>query len=147
MEPDGQPTEELPVDTRPDIHQVLGAVAPVSGPLASISKEADVVNAVAPQVMETGPETRPREPGSEPGSEPGERNDRPRVGSESNEHRMDGDEEWQPSTATEGDVLQGAAGEPPRTRERSVRCTIDQSLANLVVHANIRQHLRESSPM
>ena len=80
-------------------------------------EETDVVNVVEPQAMETWLETRPRHPGSEPGSEPGERTVRPRVGSESNAHRMDGDAERQPSTATEGDVLQGAAGATtPRRR-------------------------------
>ena len=32
---------------------------------------------------------------------------------------MDGDEEWQPSTATEGDVLQGAAGATTLPERRS----------------------------
>ena len=89
VEPEGQPTEEPPADTRQDIHQVSGAAAPVPGPLASIPEETEVVNPVVPQAMETGPPTRPRQPESEPGSEPGERNVRPRVGSELSEHRMD----------------------------------------------------------
>ena len=59
--------------------------------------------------METESPTRSRQPESEPGSELGERNVRPRLGSELSERRMNGDEE-QPSTITEVDVLQGAAG-------------------------------------
>ena len=82
VELEGQPTEEPPVDARPDVHQVFGAAtpAPASGPLASIPEETKIVNAVVPQAMETEPQTRPRQPESEPGSELGERNVRPRVG-------------------------------------------------------------------
>ena len=36
--PEGQPMEEPPVDTRPDIHQVLGATAPASGPCSDSGK-------------------------------------------------------------------------------------------------------------
>ena len=49
VEPEGQPTEELPTDTRPNIHQVLGAAATASGPRARIPEEADVLDPVVPQ--------------------------------------------------------------------------------------------------
>ena len=119
VELEGQPTEEPPADTRPHKYQVFGAAAPVSDPFASIAEETDVVNGVVPQAMETWLQTRPRQPESEPGSEPGVRNIRPRAVSESNEHRMDGNEERQPSTATEGDVLEGAAGATTSPERRS----------------------------
>ena len=129
-------TEEPSVDTRSDTHQV--------GPLAPIPEDTEVVNAEIPHAMETGLQTRPRQPESEPGSEPGERNVGPRVGSESNEPRMDGDQERQPSTDNEGEVLQWAAVEQC---ESSVRRANDQCFTNLVVPANIRQHVYDISIM
>ena len=107
-----------PIDTRPNIHQVLCAGAPVSSPLTSIPEETDVVDPVVPQAIETEPPTRSRQPESEPGSELGARNVRPRVGSELSEHRMNGDVE-QPSTIIEVDTLQGAAGAATPLERRS----------------------------
>ena len=109
MEPEGQPTEERPTDTRPDIHQVLGVGALVmSNPVTTIHEEVEILHLVRSQPMETESPTRPRQPESEPGSELGERNVRPRVGSEVTERYVNGDEE-QPSTTTEVDALPGAA--------------------------------------
>ena len=53
VEPEGQPTEEPPTDTRPNIHQVLGAGAPVSDSLTSSPEETEVVDPVVTQAMET----------------------------------------------------------------------------------------------
>ena len=109
VEPEGQPSEEIPTDTRPNVQLVSGVGVPmVSSPLTSILEETEVVNPVASQPMETESLTRTRQPESEPGSELGERNVRPRVGSEMSERHVNGDEE-QPSTITEVDVLPGAA--------------------------------------
>ena len=49
VEPEGQPTEELPTDTTRNIQQVLGAAATASGPRARIPEDADVVDLVVPQ--------------------------------------------------------------------------------------------------
>ena len=43
VELEGRPTEEPPVDTRRDIHQVWSASAPASGPLAPILEDTEVV--------------------------------------------------------------------------------------------------------
>ena len=48
VEPEKQPTEEPPVDTRPDAHQ------PAPGALASIPEEADVADTTVPHAMENG---------------------------------------------------------------------------------------------
>ena len=91
------------------------------------------MNAVGPEAMETQPQTRPRQPESEPGCEPGERNVRPRVESESNECRMDGDEERQPSSHRVRCFARGCwsrhAPRKAEQRERFVRCTNDQSFS------------------
>ena len=41
VETEGQPTEEPPADTRPDVSQILGAVAPAPSVLAPIPEESD----------------------------------------------------------------------------------------------------------
>ena len=49
-EPEGQPSEEHPIDTRPNVQQVLGVGVPtVSSPLTSILEDADVVDPVVSQ--------------------------------------------------------------------------------------------------
>ena len=106
----GRPTEEPFVDTRPNVHQLLGATAPASGPPAPVSEDTEVVNTEIPKAMVTGGPTRPRQPESEAGSEPSERNVRPRVESELSEPLMDDAEEVTPPTDNEGEVLQGADG-------------------------------------
>ena len=55
VEPEGQPTEAHPIDTRPNIHQVLGAGAPVSSPLTSIPEETEVVDPVVHKPWKQGP--------------------------------------------------------------------------------------------
>ena len=62
VEPEGRPTEESPVDRRPDIHQVWGAAVPASGPDVPIPEDAEVVNPEIQKAMETGQPTRPRQP-------------------------------------------------------------------------------------
>ena len=70
----------------------------VLSPLTSIPEEAEVVDPVVLQPMET------RQPEREPGSELGERNVRPRVGTEMSERHVNGDED-QPPTITEVDAF------------------------------------------
>ena len=63
VEPEGQPTEEPPTDTRPNVQQILGVGVLVgSSPLTSILEEAEVVNPVVSQPMETESFTRTRQP-------------------------------------------------------------------------------------
>ena len=69
METEGQPTEEPPADTRPDVNQILEAVVPAPSVLAPIPEENDSMDTTIPEVAESGPEIRPRQPESEPGSE------------------------------------------------------------------------------
>ena len=79
METEGQPTEEPPADTRPDVNQILGAVVPATSVLAPISEEGDSMDTTMPEITESGPEIRPRQPESEPGSELVGRNVRPHL--------------------------------------------------------------------
>ena len=78
VETEGQPTEESPADTRPDVSQILGGVVPAPSVLTPIPEEGDLMDTTMPQTAGSGPETRPRQPESEPGSEPVDRNVRPR---------------------------------------------------------------------
>ena len=71
VETEGQPTEEPPADTRPDVNQILEAVVPAPSVLAAIPEESDSMDTTIPEIVESGPEIRPRQPESEPGSEPG----------------------------------------------------------------------------
>ena len=79
VETEGQPTEEPPADTRPDVSQILGGVVPAPNVLAPIPEEGDLMDTTMPEAAESGPETRPRQPESEPGSEQVDRNVRPRL--------------------------------------------------------------------
>ena len=79
VETEGQPTEEPPADTRPDLNQILGAVVPAPSVLAPIPEDCDLMDTTVPETAESGPETRPRQPESEPGNEPVDRNVRPRL--------------------------------------------------------------------
>ena len=79
VQTEGQPTEEPPADTRPDVNQILEAVVPAPSVLAPIPEENDSMDTTIPEVAESGPEIRPRQPESEPGSEPVDRNVRPRL--------------------------------------------------------------------
>ena len=49
---------EPPADTRPDVHQILGANVPAPGALASIPEEADSMDTAVPQTADTASETR-----------------------------------------------------------------------------------------
>ena len=62
VETEGQPTEEPPADTRPDVSQILGAVVPAPSVLAPIPEEGDFTDTTMPETAESGPETRPRQP-------------------------------------------------------------------------------------
>ena len=79
VETEGQPTEEPPADTRPDVSQILGVVVPAPSVLAPILEEGVFMDTTMPEAAESGPETRPRQPESELGSEPADRNVRPRL--------------------------------------------------------------------
>ena len=82
VETEGQPTEEPPADTRPDVNQILEAVVPAPSVLAPIPEEGNSMDTTMPEVEESGLETRPRQPESEPGSELVDRNVRPRMASD-----------------------------------------------------------------
>ena len=110
VEPEGQPTEDPPADTRPDVHQILGANAPAPGALASIPEEANLMDTAVPQGAETGSESRPRQLESEPGSEPVDRNVRPRLVPELEHHRTEETESDRPTTQTAEGVQQAADG-------------------------------------
>ena len=63
MELEGQPSEELPTDTRPNVQQILRVGVPVvSSPLTTIPDEGEVVDPVVSQPMETESTARPRQP-------------------------------------------------------------------------------------
>ena len=51
---EGQPTEEPPDDTRPDVIQSLGAVVPAPSVLAPISEEGDFMDTTIPEIAESG---------------------------------------------------------------------------------------------
>ena len=106
VETEGQPTEEPPADTRPDVNQILGAVAPAPNVLAPIPEENDSMDTTIPEVAESGPEIRPRQPESEPGSEPADRNVRPRLAPDQEVTQLDEVEDNESTTQTRGDVDQ-----------------------------------------
>ena len=93
VEAEGQPTEEPPADTRPDVNQILEA-------------ENDSMDTTIPEVAESGPEIRPRQPESEPGSEPVDRNVRPRLAPDQEVTQMDEVENSQSTTQTRRDLDQ-----------------------------------------
>ena len=55
---EGQPTEEPPADTPPDVNQILEAVVPAPNMIAPIPEENDSMDTTIPEVAESGPETR-----------------------------------------------------------------------------------------
>ena len=81
MEVEGQPTEEPPADTRPDVNQFLEAVVPAPNVLAPI-------------------------PESEPGSEPVDRNVRPRLAPDQEMTQLVEVENSQSTTQTRRDLDQ-----------------------------------------
>ena len=89
VETEGQPTEEPPAVTRPDVSQILGAVVPAPSLLAPIFEEGDFMDTTMPETADSGPETRPRQPESEPGIEPFDRNVRPRLATDQEVTQLD----------------------------------------------------------
>ena len=106
VEAEGQPTEEPPADTRPDVSQILGAVIPAPSVLAPILEEVDFMDTTMPEAVESEPETRLRQPERQPGSEPDDRNVRPRLAPDQEGTRMDDVEKSQSTTQALGDVGQ-----------------------------------------
>ena len=106
VEAEGQPTEEPPADTRPDVNQILEAVVPAPSVLAPIPEESDSMDTTMPEIAESGPEIRPRQPESEPGSEPVDRNVRPRLTPDQEVTQLDEVENSQSTTQTRRDVGQ-----------------------------------------
>ena len=109
VEAEGQPTEEPPADTRPDVNQILEAVVPAPSVLAPIPEESDSMDTTTPEIAESGPETRPRQPESEPGSEPVDRNVRPRLAPDQEVTQRD-EVESQSTTQARGNVGQAPDG-------------------------------------
>ena len=103
VETEGQSTEEPPVDTRPDVSRVLGAVVPAPSVLAPIPEEFELMDTTMTEAAESGPETRPRQPESEPGVN---RNVRPRLALDQEVTQMDEVENSQSTTQARGDVDQ-----------------------------------------
>ena len=99
VEVEGQPTEEPPADTRPDVNQILETVVPAQSVLAPICEESDSMDTMMPEIAESGPEIRPHQPESEPGSELVDRNVRPVT-------HLDEVENSQSTTQARGDVGQ-----------------------------------------
>ena len=56
VETEGQPTEEPPADTRPDMNQILGAVIPAPSVLAPVPEEGEAMDTTMPEIAESGPE-------------------------------------------------------------------------------------------
>ena len=110
VETEGQPTEEPPADTRPDVSQILGAVVPAPRVLAPIPEEGDLMDTTMPETAESGTETRPRQPESEPGSEPVDRNVRPRLTPDQEVTQLDEVENSQSTTHACGVVGQTPDG-------------------------------------
>ena len=103
VEVEGQPNEEPPADTRPDVNQILEAVVPAPSVLAPIPEESDSMET---EVAGSGPEIRPRQPESEPGSEPVDRNVRPRLATDQEVTQLDEVENSQSTTQTRRDLDQ-----------------------------------------
>ena len=110
VETEGQPTEELPADTRPNVSQILGAAIPAPSVLAPILEEGDLMDTTTPETAESGPETRRRQPESEPGSEPVDRNVRPRLAPDQEVTQLDDVDNSQSTTQTLEDVGQAPDG-------------------------------------
>ena len=105
VETEGQPSDEPPADTRPDVSQILGAVVPVPSVLAPIPEEGELMDTTMAEAAESGPETRPRQPECEPGSEPVGRNVRPRLAPDQEVTQLDEVENSQSTTQARGDVM------------------------------------------
>ena len=103
---EGQPTEEPPADTRPDVSQIPGAVVPAPRVLAPIPEEGDLMDTTIPEAAESGSATRPRQPESKPGSEPVDRNVRPRLAPDQEVTQLDEVENSQSTTQARGGVGQ-----------------------------------------
>ena len=110
VETEGQPTEEPPADTRPDVSHILGAVVPEPRVLAPIPEENDSMDTTMQEAAESGPETRPRQPVSEPGSESVDRNVRPRLAPDQEVTQLDEEENSQSTMQARGDVGQAPDG-------------------------------------
>ena len=110
VETEGQPTEEPPADTGPDVSQILGAVVPAPRVLTPIPEEGDFMDTTMPETAESGTEIRPRQPESEPGSEPVDRNIRPRLASDQEVTQLDEVENSQSTTHDRADVGQTPDG-------------------------------------
>ena len=106
VEVEGQPTDEPPADTRPDVNQILEAVVPAPNVLAPIPEENDSMDTTIPEVAESGPEIRPRQPESEPGSEPVDRNVRPSLAPDQEVTLLDEVDDSQSTTDARADVGQ-----------------------------------------
>ena len=106
VEAEGQPTEEPPADTRPDVSQILGAVVPAPSVLAPIPEEGDSMDTTTPEIAESSPGIRPRQPESEPGSEPVDRNVRPRLAPDQEVPRLHELENSESTTQIREDVGQ-----------------------------------------
>ena len=104
VEVEGQPTEEPPAATRPDVNQILEAVVAAPSELAPIPEEGELVDTTMPEAAESGPEIRPRQPESEPGSEPVDRNVRPRLAPDHEVTQLDEVENTQSTTQARGDA-------------------------------------------
>ena len=113
VEVEGQPTEEPPADTRPDMSQILGAVVPAPSVLAPIPEESDCMDTTMPEAAESGTETRPRQPESEPGTERVDRNVRSRLAPDQEVTQLDEVENSQSTTQARGNVCR------PDTRRSS----------------------------
>ena len=109
VESEGQPTEEPPADTRPDVSEILGAVVPAPSVLAPIPEEGEQMDTTMPEA-ESGPETRPRQPESEPGSEPFDRDVRLRLATDQQVTQLDEVENSQSTMQARGDVGQAPDG-------------------------------------
>ena len=57
VEPEGDPTEEPPVDTRPDVRQVLGVALPAPNVLGPIPEDAEVMDMTIPAAAGAGNNT------------------------------------------------------------------------------------------
>ena len=106
VEAGGQPTEEPPADTRPDVNQILEAVVPAPSVLPPMPEESDSMDTTMPEVAESGLEIRPRQPESEPGSERVDRNVRPRLAPDQEVTQLDEVENSQSTTQTRRDLDQ-----------------------------------------
>ena len=139
VEAEGQPTEEPPADTRPDVNQILEAVVPAPSVLAPIPEESDSMDTTMPEVAESGHEIRPRQPESEPGSEPVDRNVRPRLAPDQEVSQLDEVENSQSTTQTRRDLDQTPDEVPVENLSGS--CIFNTSF----VAVGVRQQLFDSS--